>query len=469
MEHNKITFTSALIAATAWLLIGCGAEVDTPSQSSGAAGDGDRDDDFATARPLALSEIFEGKLSPTGDVDFFVFEGKAFQILEILTGAETLDDVSFDDRYIDTRITLFDADHNPIAENDDRIPEATADSDLVTRLPRDGTYFIRVADCWSVAEDPEASCRPSKVKTDVDYKILMEELDAAFTYTTFDGEKGDDPTTFDNLFYPDPEDAIVHGQVFGTFASAADIDVFAFNLPPTVKGDPGERAGASFWVFPGGKLGTGSTTDVGRAYITDAADPMTVLAEIAPDPSGTVRLAPPVEVNKSYLLFLTRHPDRGGSNDFYVARHVGSALNPVEAKEAENDSLATAEPLFTDEGGSSSPSFYIEGDLPAAGPDIDHFKAAVPVGLAGKGKVSVICSAHRVGSGLRGLTISLFDGNGSPIPHDPDRAKETIAKDAIADDVPIPAGVTDVVLKLQASYEPSVSGVFYRCGLHLHL
>jgi hypothetical protein len=469
MRSLRIMVTAALFVGSTGLWAGCEAEDDTAGKSSAEA-ISDGNDTLESADPMAIDSDVEGELSPVGDLDFYSFEGKAGQVIRIDIDAEILGGIRFDNEYIDTWVTLLDADGKRIAENDDQIPTLDADSHLITRLPGDGTYFVRVADCWDVAEAPQKQCRSPQKKSVTKYEMYISEVDPALKSVTFDTEAGNDWTSADAIGYEESDNGFFYiSDLVGTFTDAADVDVFSFEMPESIPIEYGKRPVGYFWVLPGGDRGTGSTAGVGRAYITDEADPSVVLAEIHPRDDGAVELSPPLALGKKYLLFITPPEDVGGSNDFYVVRHFAGPSNPLEKEETEpNNTVYTAKPLTSKDTDNWAEHEYIEGDLPAGGSDVDHFKVKVPSSPDVEERVSVACIAQGVGSGLRDLRISLFQGDGSPIDVDDERATETNDQNAFVDGVWIPAGAEYIVFKVEADQDPNVASSFYRCGLHFH-
>jgi hypothetical protein len=94
----------------------------------------------------------ERVISPARDEDYYSFEGTAGDWIQIVTIANPEDDPAL----IDTVITLFDASMTQIAENDDSVPRINTDSEIITRLPATGTYYIQVQEfsTWMM-ETPE--------------------------------------------------------------------------------------------------------------------------------------------------------------------------------------------------------------------------------------------------------------------------------------------------------------------------
>ncbi len=441
---------------------GSGTSVTTTSSvtTTGAGGESDGNDDFATAEKLTIGAPIDAFLEPGSDQDFYVFQGSKGQALALSIKAQ---EVPFDPHTIDTALTLFDASKSRIAENDQPSPRRSDDAQLFTILPEDGTYYLRVAECWSWAQGAEGCAKP-KAKLSTAYTLRVVDLAGAIQGVAKDLEKGNGIAGATVVTY---EDAVVGGVrpfsvLYGRFDAADDIDVFSFDFPADlVEIAPGARLVASEWLLREGPAGDGATTSVGKVYITTQADPTTRLAQIdGADFGGRgSRLWPPLDLAGKYYLFI-EHPQAAlGANDFYVDLHGAGSSRPLEQKEAENDAVATPEALVPMEG---EESIYIEGDLGNAAADVDHFSFS----LAGHSseEVTVSCISARAGSGLQSFEVALLDATTlMPLT----LVQETAQTDAYTPAIPVPPGASKMILKLSAAaQDPAVSGTFYRCGIH---
>ena len=440
---------------------GAGGSGTTSATTTGAGGEGgsDGNDDFATAEKLPLGGSIDAFLEPWSDQDFYVFQGSKGQALALSIKAQ---EVPFDEHVIDTALTLFDATKTRIAENDQPIPRTSDDAQLFTILPADGTYYLRVAECWSWAPDTSVCAKP-KVKLSTAYTLRVADLGGATPGIAKDLEKSNDFAGATAVTYADTAagGARPFSVVYGRFDAADDVDVFSFSFPPDlVEVAPGARLVANEWLLREGPGGDGATTPVGKVYITTQADPTKRLAQIdGADFAGRgARLWPPLDVAGQYYLFI-EHPQAAlGANDFYVDLHGATSSRPLEQKEIENDAAATPEALVAVDDG----SFYIEGDLGSAAADVDHFSFDV---ASSKGKeVTVACASARAGSGLQSFTVDVLDATTlMPLAS----ATETAQTDAYTTAIPVPVGASKMILKLSAAaQDPAVSGTFYRCGIH---
>jgi hypothetical protein len=96
-------------------------------------------DSFAEANLITPDAAVIGALGSAGDEDFFGFDAQAGQIFSIVIEAQSLMPSS----PVDTVVTLFDANGNQLAENDDANAQ-TRDSLLQFVIPTSGRYYFRV-------------------------------------------------------------------------------------------------------------------------------------------------------------------------------------------------------------------------------------------------------------------------------------------------------------------------------------
>jgi hypothetical protein len=434
-----------------------------PSSGSGAA-PSDGNDTFDTAEPIALDGSHAAEISPTGDVDYYSFAADAGTIVYFNLDAQDLDGAGFDAKHLDLVLTVYDAAQVQVAENDTPVPRYSADPEMYFVVPVTGTYVLRVAECWQWAEDPEAQCAAPETKEFTTYDLLAIPVDPArFESIVGETEPNDEAATANELEY-DKSDAgaYYYSDIIGGFASATDVDVYAFSLPadtPVTQGRPV----AHFWPMAWGPDGNGSTTSPGRMYLVDPLEPTMRWADV--DTALGQRLQVPVDLGRAFQLWVEHQGETTGANDFYVARHYGAGSNPVETADAYNGDWSGAESLSLSDNGDGTFSFFIDGDIATAGVDVDHFsiEAAPAPDLT---KISVACSAQRRGSGLRGLTFQLLEAEGAVVPGA--SRTEGPDEDASLADVTIPAGARTLLLRVSAeSQEANVTSTFYRCGVHL--
>jgi hypothetical protein len=433
------------------------------TSSSGSTGGGGNHS-FDSAEMLPTGGAIDGDLAK-GVADYYVIDGTAGQALDIFVRAQdAASGAAFDPTYIDSVLTLYDASKKQIAENNDAIPRRSGDSEIITILPADGTYYLRVEECWTWAKDPKTTCLGTADKDSTSYTIGMVTLDPSVPGSVGDGEKGNDAASATPVTFAKKNGGGYYLSVlYGTYQDAADVDVYSFTLPADAVTLPANTRGiVSLWVLPAGQDNDGSTTPAGKVRLVDPADLTKDVAYLAgTDFQGPPRLWPPIDLAKEYLLFVEHPGTPAGANDFYVALQGEGSSNPLEKDEAGNDSPATAEVPTDAPDSAGAHHYFIDGDLINGAADVDHWK--VPVDATKQ--VAVSCGAQRAGSGVRGFRIDVLDAATM-------NAVTTVTESATSDGwtgyVNIPVGVTDLVVKLSAaSQDPTVTSSFYHCGIHL--
>jgi hypothetical protein len=224
----------------------------------------------------------------------------------------------------------------------------------------------------------------------------------------------------------------------------------------------GTRSLHLFYLLPTGPYANGSTTPAGKVFLVDAADPAQQhIAEI----SGAAYqehalVSPPADLTKQYRFSVEPPPVALGANPFYVVLHGAGASGYVETNELGNDTLAGAETPPQDSGPGTH--YHFEGDM-ATDADVDWWK--MPVGPSTM--VDVSCSAQRAGSGVRGLAIDVVDASAPST--EIASAIETAFTDAYSTYQPIPAGVTEIAVKISTTlpHDPTVTSAFYHCEVDL--
>jgi Bacterial pre-peptidase C-terminal domain len=388
-----------------------------------------------------------------------------------------------DSSIIDAVITIYDASKKQIAQDDDPWPRTGRDPQVFTVLPADGTYYLVVNDCNTAF--PFGGCSPANLVFTFDYTLFVADVDQL---TSPEANQGAEPNDTANAMSPQigyvlPPMALP-GQyglytVDGDFASAADVDVFSFTPPVDTAVSAGQRAHAEFWFQPvGTNNGDGSTSNA-KAWIVDSADVTKHLSEIdqsnysdGDNPNnGPADLTFPVVLNHQYYLFV-QHQSLVSkpTSDFYFARHfVGSfSYGQLEASPDNNNSLATAEKLFTP--GMVTPgNFFVDGNIssPGMNGDIDYYTMDVPAGLT---QALLFCDAQRQGSGLRNAKFELLNVMGNPL--GPSNILSELPNMEVylggISPVTLPANTTKILLRVSAgSQDPNVTGTFYRCSIFL--
>lgn len=435
--------------------------------------------DFATATEITINaDPTESVLVDTATKDFFKFTGKAGEKVLIGVFAQALDRTGsgFDGTLADPVVTLFDANKNQIAQNDDDWPNESLDPRLFTRLPADGDYYVTVEDCHAAFQD---FCGPDTVST-FDYALLIVDLDKlVFPDVVEATEPNETDTAAKVVPYKVPMGGKPGSYSFyiinGTFADTKDIDAFSLTVPADTKVAANQRLHANFWLQPTSKDGDGSTSNA-KVSIVDAADvtkPVIALADQTNySPSVTslpLGLSVPVEPGHQYYVFV-QHAGSTSTplTDFYFMTHFVGSYQPetLEKSPDANDTIATAEPVTTISGFTPG-QYFFDGNISVAGTDVDHYSMSVTPDAK---KALLLCDAQRVGSGLRGATFSLLKADGSPLGANSSVTEVANADAALLGDkaVPIPPGETKVILKVEAaSQDPAVTGTYYHCHVRI--
>jgi hypothetical protein len=413
---------------------------------------------FDNAVELVLGEAIDGDLYTTGQIDYYKFTGTQGQGVAIIVQAQ---ETAFDPEAIDTVVTVYDADKNVIARNDDMEPRVTNDSQVFMFLPADGDYYVTIEECWTWIENNavNASCADPKDKVTTAYQLLVGEISTTADTFFKDEEKGDTAADATPISFIKGTNGFYQMTVlWGFFEGITDIDVFAISVPADFSADAGERGILYYAAMAAGADGNGSTTPIGVVSLASAATPDAILAET--DFAAGGELTPPIQAGEDYLLFV-RHPGKDkGDNDFYFSYAYISGSNPVET--GDNETVAKAQVLSPSETQAALAGYFVEGDLDPDG-DLDFFSFDIPAGAV---SVSATCSAQRIGSGLRQFQLNLVNEAGAAIANG--AASESLTKNASLTEVPVPNGATKLFLKVQAgSVDAKIAGRYYRCGVYV--
>jgi hypothetical protein len=231
-------------------------------------------------------------------------------------------------------------------------------------------------------------------------------------------------------------------------------------------------------MFPAGaENGNGSSAPTGAIWVTTKAEPDAIIARIDAtkfEPTFGMTLSMPIDLAEDYLVHIEGDGGAVGTNPFYYFFHSfgGSNVPEAEIASGDNDTPETAEsnPEFfgTSQGGSTGA--FVEGNLDVIS-DVDWFEFDIANGFGvtpdADWTIAGACSAQRMGSGLRNLTLHLETDGGTEI-HE---AVETADESATFGDMgkAFPSGnVTSLLLKVSANQQdPEVSSTHYRCGVVL--
>lgn len=447
--------TVGLVASL--LAFGCGDDDDTMSDMDGGplpidASDvdlgtdsgvdsgmttGDGNDSFDTATPATLGTAIEdGVIDPAGDLDYYSFEGEAGQWIAITTSANPDDDPEM----VDTVLTLFDSSMTQIAENDDSIPRTDTDSEIFTRLPSAGTYYVLVQEFSTWADDT-----PEGMESFA-YELLIAEIDPDAVAVTLDAEGGDDVGSAQTLRYNVSANGDF-GLLIGELRDGSDVDVFSFNVSDS---KPFPR----FTVLPSGSDGNGSSAMPSAVWVTDAAG-TEIIGRI--DPSALQDLSPGVPTGE-YRLWV-EHGGSAGANDFYTLKAFRfTSDNPPEMNDTLNDVAATAETLTLED--DDEDGIFTAFVLAQVGDgDTDFFSIDVTDAAH---VVSVFCGSRSAGSGVIDLEAALTDATGVTLI---DSATESATEGLALEEVAVSAAGTHLVRLTKDSQDGEVTGTWARCGV----
>ncbi|RZO55205.1 MAG: hypothetical protein EVA89_26400 [Sandaracinaceae bacterium] len=400
---------------------------------------GDGNDTFADADPLE-DPMTMGAIAQPGDLDYYSFTGTAGQWVIIETNANPDDDPEM----IDTVITLYDESMTQIAENDDSQPRVNTDSEIITQLPADGTYYILVQEFTTWAGET------AEGQADFTYELSFGGLNFDAEVVTGDAESGDDAASANALGFAMDTMGMASdfGIVAGDFRDGSDVDVFSFSITPG-------RFSLTAQLMPVGTDGNGATVTPAAIWITNA-DGSQIIARV--DPSMLESVNPPLPEG-DYLLWV-EHGGAASSADFYVMKLFrGRIDNPPETMEATNGVAATPEPL----------SFEAIMDVPDAerafigatvgDGDTDFYSLEV---TDASEVVSIFCGSRTAGSGVVDLQAALTDSTGTTVI---EMATETATDGIAIQEASVSAAGTYLLRLTKGSQDAEVTGNWARCGV----
>lgn len=402
-------------------------------------------------------------LDPTGDVDYWKFDGKKGQLVSIYieSNQSSSSSAAFDPATIDSIITVYGPDKKQIAWNDDPSSFANNDSSILTVLPATGTYYVRVEECWTyVNAHPNSggSCAQPQDKDNFDYALVVFDLDPTKQKNLNPAAAEPNDATATVVGYEQGSQGYLNTVLYGYLETATDVDMFKFTPPADAKVSEG-RATCHFDMGKGGVEGNGSTLDGLVVSVASESTPTVVLAQ-ADVLKGAIAM--PCDLEKPYIVTVKRiTASKTGTADFYVLSHYVGGSNPLEKNEAGNDVAKGAEAMTSQQTSQGLDAFYIGGDIINDGKDVDYFSMKLPAGAA---SVTVYCGSASEGSGLTGFKAELRTDADAAITGG--SGVEDGAKGLQIKDVAVPAGATTLLLRLSAAgQDATVKGAFYLCGL----
>lgn len=398
----------------------------------------------------------------TTDVDWYKFPASAGVLL--INAAHG--DMASTDGDIDTFIGLYDSNQNLLASNDDSYPRFDTRSQIITHLPADGTYYLKVEEfCNSVDASDGCDAAYFASKTQLSYSLQIGPGDV---FIGFDSEV--EPNDAAATATVAPNEAIMgmpgnyyFSHLDGAFASAADADWYSVTVPADLAVEATFRPQLSMIIPFGTPAGNGSKTKVGLVSVYDATGATLISTiDFSAEPnaqfgttSSRAEFAVPVIAGNTYTVKVDKGPAEAmGISDFYfVYRGLGQG-DQVEAAEATNGTVAGAE-VPTQLMLIGGPGYRVEGNLGDA--DVDYYR----LGTNNLALASIFCDGQRIGSGVRGLKATLFKADGTT---QIGTATETAADSITLSDQNI-AGEANVILRVEkTSQDAAATGDFYRCA-----
>ena len=423
---------------------------------------------FATAQDITVGDQNATACqlnNPSADAGFFKFSGNKGDAMVIFTSAKIGGD-PFDSTYLDTVVTLYDAQMNQIAQNDDPNPRFTNDAEIWTLLPATGDYVISVQECNGAF--PQGCADPTQITT-FDYEVQIFQTGANAPVVTSEDPPNDapndatDPTALTGIKYELGDTSYFMSRIYGAYNTATDVDVYSFTLPTDIDVNADGRALGNFFGLTSGSDGNGSTSSIGKIWVVDPADLTHKVAEIDITQGATAGdIGAPFTLGYEYYLFVSKQTGASGSNDFYFINHYGGGSNPIELDDTGNNLASTAEILSDTGDANFLATYFVDGNLAPATTDVDFYSLAVPSGAA---TVSVACGAQRSGSGLRGMKFEIVNAGGTSLAPKAEGV-DVADDDAFIDKAAVPAGANTLLLKVSgATQDALVTSDFYRCGI----
>jgi hypothetical protein len=187
------------------------------------------------------------------------------------------------------------------------------------------------------------------------------------------------------------------------------------------------------------------------------------VAQVKPQFDGNWSdLQVPLTPGVDYELSVEIASEVVGLNPFYFMWMLPEARSyPVEGEllnGVSNDSQGEAEALVGQLMGAEL-RYGVDGDITIPGVDVDYFE----LDTTGYNRAIVFCRAHLAGSGLRDLTVTLFDAGGNPIPYG--TSTETELQDAAIGNIVVPPGNgSPLAFRVAAaSQDGAIAGRYYSC------
>jgi hypothetical protein len=348
----------------------------------GGVPDGASPDDSGPTVLIPGGPALEGTIDPPGEVDEYHFDGRPGQFIWITAERRFSE--------LDPVLELYDPTGQRVAAVDDLSPDSfnRRDAEIIYRLTRPGRYVILVHDWRNWSEDPRS---PVGGPT-FEYRLTLRWLDDTADLETLAPETGD--LLSDALPIFTATGAVM--LIGSGFDHPNDVDVYRFDLPTwaVFRGD----------LMPMGVPGYGGTSTAARMVITSTAG-----VEVVAPLNELSGLRVPLEPGP-YFFWIEHSGAALGANPFYALKFLAERFSGSYREPRPNDNDDINDPgLFQLRDGGPTQIF---GTLPPG--DTDYF-AVVGPNFRGGG---LSCLSKSWGSGVDGLTITLYDGQLQPMDSD---------------------------------------------------
>ena len=168
---------------------------------------------------------------------------------------------------LDTVVTVYDANMNQIAQDDDAYPRVNSDSQLFFEAPAAGMYYYTVDSCDTAV----SGCgEMAAAVTDFRYQTFVADVNK-LNHTEFYAGTMQDGTTAKAvpLTYVVTSNAASFINIDGDTFTAGKPQVFSFTVPASLTPMAGSRLRTELWLQPVGTAnGDGSTSSV-TMWVTD--------------------------------------------------------------------------------------------------------------------------------------------------------------------------------------------------------
>lgn len=436
----------------------------------------------ATATMIKVNDpATAATLTAVDGQDFYSFAAKAGERIAIIAQPQQQLQAA-DPTVLDATVGLWDSSilANPMATpltfQSGSWPGFAPNSSIVfVQIPKDGTYYVLVADCNGFFK---SGCpNPASGVSNLDYAFVVADTAMLTNPETLASAQDGTIAKAVTVNYKASTTAgqYVDNIIGGAFQSATDTThVFKFTPPANETVMAGSQARAEFYFQvigsnQGGDLSASNVT----AWITNA-DGTTVISKsdqakhlVDSMNYSPLELSAQITPGNTYYLFV-KDDHTGGTpiTDFYFIDHYLNPLYDVKKNEptaVSGPTAATSQALPAQ--GTAKDFYVIDGNLTTTPtPVADWYNLTIPANMT---KYAFYCDSARTGSGVVGFTAALFQSDGTtPVGT---AASETADADLSSGTMPsaIPAGQAAGAvwyLKLTAtSQDATDTGNQYRC------